>query len=222
MTKKIIIYLTMLVLLTVGCNDSDSNLVENNGLDGKTITEINGNITGWVHGTSYIAKYGMFSSSSIDINGNFSIADLYSPYDNQLSNITDFYINYTTQPALSDQTVNYYLVSNLSIAKATDPQNEVGFMQNRSQFSLNKVGDFYIEYLYLDKLVSINGMTAHSYYSGSAIVNLKEKYNNITFEKGWNKFVVVLTAIDITTNTYISEIKREEPSEGNWYYTMNE
>jgi len=222
MMKKTIFSIITLILLTLGCEDHDSNLVENNVLSDKTITGISGSIINWVHGTSYIVKYGMFSSSSIDINGNFSITDLYSPYDNQLSNITYLYQDYTTQPALSDQTANYFLVTDLGIAKATDPQNEVGLVQNRSQVSLDRVGDFYVKYLYLDKPVSINGMTAHSYYSGSTMINLKEKYNNITFEKGWNKFVVVLTAIDVTTNTYISEIKREEPSQGNWYYSIND
>jgi uncharacterized lipoprotein NlpE involved in copper resistance len=220
MMKKTIISLLTLILLTFGCDNNDSNPAENNLQNGKTISGISGNIINWVHGTSYIAKYGMFSSSAIDINGNFSITDLFAPYDNQLSNITYLYHDYTTQPALSDQSANYFLVTDLGIAKATDPQNEVGFVQNRSQISLDRVGDFYVKYLYVDRPVSINGMTAHSYYSGATLINLKEKYSNITFEKGWNKFVVVLTAIDVTTNTYISEIKREEPSQGNWYYTI--
>ena len=164
----------------------------------------------------------MFSSTSIDLNGNFSITDLYAPYDNQLSNITGLYTGYTTQPALSDQSVRYYLVSNLTIAKATDPQTNVGFIQHRSHTVLDQVGDFYVEYIYFDKNVSIDGMTSHSYYSGNTLINMKEQYSNVTFQKGWNKFVVVLTAIDVTTNTYISEIQREEPATGNWYYTMYE
>ncbi len=215
--KNVKLLVVMLfVVFVFGCSDDESNPVGPE--TSSTITSLQGKINNWILGSSKLIKFNVFGSSSVDETGNFTIANLSVPYEDQMKNILNYYSGFTQQPVLSDENVKYFIVPYLSIVNASEPGRSIGSVQKVGTNNPNlTVGDYFTNYFYLDKPIVIDGVSAYSIGG----VNYKEVYNNVTLVKGWNRFVNIVYAIDATTNTITYEIATIEPTEGLWYYFSN-
>ena len=213
--KKFLIYLSIVfTVIIIGCED-DSNPV--GASQGSTFNGISGRITNWTFGSSMLIEFDVYGSSTIDEVGNFQINNLSVPIGNQFESIVDYYTGFDQQPTISDANANIYFIRYLDIVYSNNRDNVASVAQMCSSFESfvdYELEGYFTYYVYFDRTVTINGTSAWR-NNGN---NFKEVFNNVTFQKGWNKYVNKVYSIDRNTSTYTFEILRSEPGEGEWYY----
>jgi hypothetical protein len=215
--KKILCLFLLVSLFFCGCKKNDSNPVITDPPKSLVVQNITGQLSKWIYGKSYTADFNGFASSQIDENGSFNITNLTSPSEDKLSNIVSYFDSAATKPSISDQSAKYCIVPYLSITKVKNPGKVYGIIQNVNASSSKD--NYSVNYIYFDRAVTLNGTATFSFAHDSWTLTKKEIYNQVSFEKGWNKFVVKNGAYDNKTNTITCEILREEPSAGIWAYT---
>ncbi|MGE5458741.1 MAG: hypothetical protein ACM3RX_10340 [Methanococcaceae archaeon] len=214
--KNISFLLLLLLVFCYGCKKNDSNPVTSDPPKSLVVEAISGQLDGWVYGKSYIAQFDRFGYSAIDENGKFTITNLSNPADNQLKSIVNYFDSSKTQPVISDNSAKFYIVSSITLAKSKSPSQIIGFIQNSG--GDHSSGYYYTSYIYLDKAVTINGTASYVYENGTRETKQNFIFNNLSFEKGWNKLVTQITGYDWPTNTSTAQILRKEPSTGIWSY----
>lgn len=215
--RKILYAVIILLAITAGCKKEESNPVSEEPQKSLVVKTISGQLNNWSYYRYYCAEFDVFGKAVIDEFGKFDINSISEPTQQQLTGINTLFDTLKEKPVISDKSVGCYVVTSLSMAKAKTPERVIGLIQN----SGGKWGKDYFttSYIYLDKPVTINGYALHTYYNGYRNSYRKEHYNNLTFEKGWNKFVSQVVSMDEASGTVNIEILREEPVEGTWAYS---
>lgn len=216
MQKCFFILFFILTALT-GCKKDDANPIITELQKSLVVNSISGQLSNWSYYRYYCAELDGFGTAAIDENGKFAISTLTEPAQQQLKSVGSLFDTLKTKPVISDNTAGYYYISSLSMAKVKSPEKIVGYIQNSG--GVRGKNYYTTSYIYFNKAVTLNGYALRTYGSGSWIHYRKEHYNNITFEKGWNKIIYNFVSSDEASNTDNIEILREEPVEGAWMYS---
>lgn len=201
--------------MNFGCKKNDSNPVSPDLSKNSLINSISGKLNDWNYYTIYQVSIENFGTGRIDINGNFEITNIAAPSDAQLYDISKFFGAATTLPQISDTSVKFYLVTALNMAKVKNPGTVLGTVQSRSLS--NSQLNFSTSYVYFDKEVKINGTATMTFTYGDNKFYQDTHFNNLTFEKGWNKIVSEITSYGYGATKI--EILQKEPIDYYWSYT---
>lgn len=218
MMKKISFTFLLISLFCFGCKKNDSNPISSTEpIKSVPIQELSGQLNNWAYGKSYIAKLESFGTSSIDENGKFNIANLAVPAESQLRNIDNLFDSAAVRPSISDRTARFHIVDFLILSKLKNSEAVYGVIQRINDNSAKD--NFHTSYIYVDKTVIIDGTAEFKITHGTWTMTQKYVYNKLSFEKGWNKYVIRQGTYDRNTNTISNEILLSEPSSAVWNYT---
>lgn len=179
----------------------------------------------------------IYSISPIDSNGNFFLGNLDVPGQKMFMNpayprFSEESIRVRNTFKCSDSTARQ-VWGHLVITNNSDTSHYPKGRINRRNFNdwyyysadSIKAGDFYAEYIYVNKDVNLSGLIENNYYD--KYFNTKGNYTyeyNLNLKKGWNKQVVMIKNNEVNRDSSFLYIKRHyyysniEPKGAIWDY----
>jgi hypothetical protein len=245
-----IINITILIALLGGCSKDNPGSADLTG--SASVSEITGRLNNWNHGSNKTTVLigtevlwnsdKIYSSSSIDSLGNFSLKNLDAP--SSIMFIATVYPKFAEATVFKENTLRCSDSSAIQVkGHLVIPDDSLfstlGFLFNKNfEYSFHsnrdsvKAGDYFVEYIYVNKDVSLNGVVDYELAADPpAVPRIKSFYKinyDLSFQKGWNKKVTFVKSQIISEINNAPVLNAEynisnyEPSQSNWYYTYFE
>lgn len=210
------------------------------GPDSGSLSLINGQIENWNHGNNYMAYFKesggfeVYDSSKIDNQGYFEFKSIAYPHDSTLFN--PVYLQFADDANIlqntlvcSDSTARK-VDAIIAVRRASDSEFLSYLYKKNFTYSfyfdedLVKPGDVMVEYVYVNKEVSLKGTVEwkHSHDYAPQKGHFKRNYD-LNFKKGWNVQTIivqdqeVIQYGDTTFTRYEYDYVAYEPTETKWY-----
>jgi hypothetical protein len=213
----------MVFSLALGCEEDDSY---------NSIVQINGKLDSYTSDELRYVRfckdpftyddveipYIEFGKSEISNDGNFNIQSLATPTTDLLSKLdTIFGINLSVSDTAVRAVIGTLLIFNSNYDNSSYDNGWIS--KGYSLIPGAYVGSYWIEYIYVNKNIEINGTGVHTEHSSLLGIDIITTNNcNLKFKAGWNQYVKKI----IIKNGHddICSLFMEEPADAKWLFEI--
>jgi hypothetical protein len=161
-----------------------------------------------------------FGKSEISNDGNFNIKSLVTPTTDLLIKLDSLFgVNISVSDTTIRAVIGTLLIFNSNYNNST---YDIGWIsKGYSLIPGAYAGSYWIEYIYVNKNVEINGTGVHTEHSSLLGIDILTTNNcKLKFKVGWNQFVKKIISKNGHDDT--CSLFMEEPAEAKWLFKVTE
>jgi hypothetical protein len=159
-----------------------------------------------------------FGKSEISNDGKFNILSLATPTTDLLNRVDSIYgINLSVSDTSVRAVIGTLLIFNSGYDNSSYDNGWIS--KGYSLITGANVGSYWIEYIYVNKNVEINGTGVHTEHSNLLGIDILTTNNcNLKFKAGWNQYVKKV--ISKNGHDGICSLFMEEPPDAKWLFEI--